>query len=170
MSRNRKTFINFKSYNCTWQCSKICNTFFSPFSEYLTSGHVWSRASDFIQAVDTLTNSDTREYRTSNFEFRIDAKFHYRHDIFTNIRPSANPIVKVCCRPGIKIAMSLREASVTDEKIAIDFVTSAHSWMYEGYQRVTFARQILPRKWLNWRVSAKGRRCTKNYETERKSE
>jgi len=48
-----------------------------------------------------------------------------------NIRPSANLIAKVCCRSGIKIAMSLREASVTDKKIAIDFVASA------GCTRVT---------------------------------
>lgn len=84
------------------------------------------RGFNFIQAADTLTNSDTRAHRTSNFEFRIDAKSRHRHNIFTNIRPSANLIAKVCCRPRIKIAMSLREASVTDEKIAIDFVANAH--------------------------------------------
>lgn len=43
--------------------------------------------------------------------------------------------------------MSLREASVTDEKIAIDFVASAHDVGYtKAIGRVTFARQILPRK------------------------
>lgn len=30
--------------------------------------------------------------------------------------------------------MSLREASVTDEKIAIDFVAKAHGRIYEGYR------------------------------------
>jgi len=121
--------------NCTWQCRKIRGLIQRMFDERT---HISSRA--FVQAGIHLPIQT--HARTSNFEFRIDAKS--RHDIFTNIRPSANLIAKVCCRPGIKIAMSLREASVMDKKIAIDFVASAGC--YEGYQRVTFARQILPRR------------------------
>jgi len=138
----RRAFMNFKFCNCTWQCSKIRGTFLFRFSEYLTSGYI-SAGADFIQAVVTLTNSDTHAHCTSNFEFWADAKSRHRHDIFTNIRLSANLIAKVCCRPGIKIAMSFREASVTDEKIAIDFVASAHdAGCHEGYQQVTFSSNL----------------------------
>lgn len=40
--------------------------------------------------------------------------------------------------------MSLREASVTDEKIAIDFVAGAHGRrMYEGYRDVRGSRSLV---------------------------
>lgn len=121
---------------------KFAVRFIFRFSEYLTSGYI-SAGADFIQAVVTLTNSDTHAHCTSNFEFWTDAKSRYRHDIFTNICLSANLIAKVCCRPWIKIAMSFREASVTDEKIAIDFVASAHdAGCHEGYQQVTFSSNL----------------------------
>ena len=39
--------------------------------------------------------------------------------------------------------MSFRETSVTDEKIAIDFVASAHdAGCHEGYQQVTFSSNL----------------------------
>ena len=97
----------------------------------------------FKQWLHSPIQTHTRRHCTSNFEFWADAKSRHRHDIFTNIRLSANLIAKVCCRPGIKIAMSFREASVTDEKIAIDFVASAHdAGCHEGYQQVTFSSNL----------------------------
>lgn len=65
----RRAFMNFKFCNCTWQCSKIRGTFLFRFSEYLTSGYI-SAGADFIQAVVTLTNSDTHA-QTLHVEFRI---------------------------------------------------------------------------------------------------
>lgn len=63
-------------------------------------------------------------------------------------------MAKVYRRPRIKIATSDREAGVTDEKIAIDFVAGAYTkrelvgsgngGCNGGHRRVTFACQISP--------------------------